>query len=111
MNANSAGIIGWQLLTSSATAMVLADEDEFLMGGTAGVRNPDGSANPPSNAFSDAILPQDFSAGQVVAVPSLFFGGQVGAEFNSDVELTLILECSTEAMSKANAVALAISQQ
>jgi len=57
------------------------------------------------------LLPQDLTAGQVVAVPSIFLGGKVGSEFVEDVNIGLILECTTEPMSKANAVALAISQQ
>ena len=111
MGANKAGEIAWQITTASQTAMVSAANDTFLLGGQAGVRNGDGSENPPSDAFSDSILPQDFTAGQVVAVPSVFLGGLVGSEFTEDVFLSVILECTTEPMSKANAVALAISQQ
>ena len=111
MGANKAGEIAWQLCTASQTALVQVTDDSFLMGGQAGVRNGDSAANPPSDAFSDAILPQDFTAGQVVAVPSIFFGALVASEFTEDCNLGLILECTTEPMSKANAVALAISQQ
>ena len=111
MGANKAGELAWQVCTTSQSAMVSATNDSFLLGGQAGLRNGDSAANPPSDAFSDAILPQDFTTGQVVAVPSLFLGGLVGDEFTEDVYISVILECSTEAMSKANAVALAISQQ
>ena len=111
MGANKAGEIAWQITTASQTAMVSAANDTFLLGGQAGVRNGDGSENPPSDAFSDSILPQDFTAGQVVAVPSIFLGGLVGSEFTEDCNIGLVLECTTEPMSKANAVALAISQQ
>lgn len=111
MGANKAGEIAWQLTTQSQTALVQVTDDSFLMGGQAGVRNGDSADNPPSAAFSDSILPQDFTAGQVVAVPSIFLGALVGSEFMEDVNIGLVLECSTEPMSKANAVALAISQQ
>ena len=111
MGGNKAGELGWQLTTASQTALVQVTDDSFLMGGTAGLRNGDSADNPPSDAFSDSILPQDFTAGQVVAVPSIFLGAVVGDEFTQDVNIGLILECSTEPMSKANAVALAISQQ
>jgi len=111
MGANKAGEIAWQLTTTSQTGLVQVIDDSFLMGGQAGVRNGDGSTNPPSDAFSDAILPQDMTAGVLVAVPSLFLGGLVGSEFTDDCNIGLVLECTTEAMSKANAVALAISQQ
>jgi hypothetical protein len=111
MGGDKAGEIAWQLTTTSQTGLVQITDDSFLMGGQAGVRNADSAANPPSDAFSDSILPQDFTAGQVVAVPSIFLGGLVGSEFTQDCNIGLVLECTTEAMSKANAVALAISQQ
>jgi hypothetical protein len=111
MGANKAGEVAWQLTTQSQSALVQVTDDSFLTGGTAGVRNGDSAANPPSSAFSDSILPQDFTAGLVVAVPSIFLGALVGDEFTQDCNIGLILECTTESMSKANAVALAISQQ
>lgn len=111
MGGDKAGEIVWQVTTTSQGEAILANDDTFLMGGHAGVRNGDSAANPPSSAFSDSLMPQDFVAGQVVAVPSLFLGGFIGDEFTQDAYLTVILECTTESMSKANAVALAISQQ
>ncbi len=111
MGGNKAGSVNWQLTTSSQTGLVLATEDSFLMGGQAGVRNGDGATNPPTDSWAEAFMPQDLVAGQVVAVPSLFLGGTIGSEFTEDGNIIIILECTTEAMSKANAVALAVSQQ
>jgi hypothetical protein len=111
LGANKAGIVSWQLATTTQTALMQITDDAFLMGGQAGVRNGDSAQNPPSTGFTDSLLPQDLTAGQVVAVPSIFLGGKVGSEFVEDVNIGLILECTTEAMTKANAVALAISQQ
>ena len=111
MGANKAGTINYQICTASQSGLVSAADDSFLLGGIAGVRNGDSAANPPTDAFSETFMPQDLEGGQVVAVPSLFLGGAIGAEFTEDGIITVILECTTEAMSKANAVALAISQQ
>ena len=111
MGGNKAGEIAWQLTTTSQSGIVQVTEDSFLMGGQAGVRNGDSATNPPSDAFSDSILPQDLTAGVLVAVPSIFLGGLVGSEFTENCNIGLVLECTTEPMSKANAVALAISQQ
>ena len=118
MGANKAGTINYQLCTSSqvdasdtTAGLAQASDDTFLLGGQAGVRNGDSATNPPTDAFSEAFMPQDLVAGQVVAVPSLFLGGLIGPEFTEDANITLILECTTESMSKANAVALAVSQQ
>ena len=111
LGADKAGIISWQLCTQSQSAFVQVTDDSFLMGGQAGVRNPDSSPNPPSQKFAESLMPQDLTSGLVVAVPSIFLGAAIGAEFTEDANIGLVLECTTEAMSKANAVALAISQQ
>jgi len=111
MGANKAGTINWQLCTTSKSGLVVATDDAFLMGGIAGVRNGDSAVNPPTDGFTETFLPQELEGGQVVAVPSLFLGGAIGSEFTEDGIITVILECTTESMSKANAVSLAISQQ
>ena len=111
MTSNTAASLAWQLTTQSQTAEIDPTDDSWLSGGRAGVRNPDGATNPPSQAFEEAILAQDLTAGQIVAVPTLFLGGNGPNEFAEDVYYTVLLECSTEAMSKAAAVSLAVSQQ
>lgn len=111
MGANKAGEIAWQLTTQSQSSMVQIVNDSYVCGGTGGYRNPDTAVNPPSQSSEQTILPQDWTAGAVIAVPSLFLGALVGDEFEEDVYVNVLLECSTEAMSKASAVSLAISQQ
>tara|TARA_R100000808_G_scaffold8572_1_gene24268 strand:- start:980 stop:1495 length:516 start_codon:yes stop_codon:yes gene_type:complete len=111
MGGDKAGIINWQLTTTSESGLIQITEDSFLMGGQAGVRNGDSATNPPTDGFTETFMPQDLVAGLTVAVPSLFLGGNIGAEFTQDGNIGLVLECTTESMSKANAVALAISQQ
>tara|TARA_Y100001938_G_scaffold142478_1_gene213780 strand:+ start:133 stop:645 length:513 start_codon:yes stop_codon:yes gene_type:complete len=111
MEADKAGNAAWQLTTQSQTGLVLMNDDSFVSGGTMAARNPDQQEEPPTQVFGETLLAQDFEAGSVIAVPSLFLGGLAGTEFTEDVYYSVILECTTEAMSKANAVALAISQQ
>ena len=101
----------WQLTTQTQTAGVLMTDDSFVSGGRGAVRNPDSTNHSGSQAFESQILPQDFENGYVVAVPSLFLGGIGGTNFTEDVIFSVMLECTTEPMSKANAVSLAISQQ
>lgn len=111
MNGDKAGDLCWQLTTQSQSALVLATDDSFVFGGNAAVRNPDSETFAPSQAFEQLILPQDYVAGAVIAVPTLFVGALSGTQFDESVVFSVILECTTEAMSKANAVSLAISQQ
>ena len=103
---------GWQLTTQSQSALVLMTDDSYISGGMGCVRNPDGTdVIGGTQAFESQVLAQDFVNGYVVAVPSLFLGGFGGSDFSEDVIFSVMLECTTEAMSKANAVALAVSQQ
>ena len=110
MTEDTATTLAWQLTTQSQSSLITPVNDSYLAGGRASVRNPDGQVNPPSQAFEQTLLAQDYSDGVLVAVPTLYLGGFAGSDFTEDVYFSLILECSTEAMTKANAVALAVSQ-
>ena len=111
--ANANASLSYQVTTqSNGAAQVYADDDSFLFGGIGSYRNADSAGErPPSSGVEELISPQDFVNGLVVAVPSLFLTGNADANFGDDVHLTILMECTTESMSKANAVALAISQQ
>ena len=112
VNTDKIAEFAWQLTAQSQSAIVLITDDSFVSGGRGAVRNPDGAdTTAGSQAHTAQLLPQDFTAGYVVAVPSLFLGGQGGSEYAEDLYVSVMLECTTELMSKANAVALAISQQ
>ena len=98
--------------TSNGGVQVYADDASFLFGGIGSYRNADSAGGrPPSSGVEELISPQDFVNGVVVAVPSLFLTGNADDNWSNDVHLTVLMECTTEPMSKANAVALAISQQ
>tara|TARA_Y100001972_G_C7608631_1_gene305044 strand:+ start:53 stop:565 length:513 start_codon:yes stop_codon:yes gene_type:complete len=111
MDADKADSAAWQLTTQSQTGLVLPDDDSFIAGGVGAYRNPDSAEEEPSQATEQGIQAQDYENGYVVAVPSLFLGAIGGADFVQDCVFTVVLECTTEPMSKANAVSLAISQQ
>jgi len=109
--ADTGGTIAWQLTTQEQTGLVLATDDSFVSGGRGAYRNPDSSVMPATQAQESQILAQDWTNGYVIAVPSLFLGGIGSDQFTEDVYVSLVMECTTEPMSKANAVSLAISQQ
>ena len=110
MTGDTAGSVAWQLTTQSQTAIVLQDDRSVVASGRAGLRNPDSAVHPPSQAFESQLLPQDFTEGYLLAVPTLYFGGFGDANFTEDVYFTAILECSTEKATKSNAISLAVSQ-
>jgi len=49
--------------------------------------------------------------GYLVAVDSIFLGGQASQQWTTDVYMSITLECTVETMSEASAMALALSQQ
>jgi len=110
MTNDTAGSAAWQLTTQSQTAVVLQDDRSVIASGRGAFRNPDGTVHAPTQAFESQLLPQDFSEGYLVAVPTLYLGGLGDANFTEDVYFTAILECSTEKASKSNAISLAVSQ-
>ena len=111
MTTDTADSAGWQICTQSQTGLVLLTDDSFVSGGRGSFRNPDGSTHAPSQVFDEQVLAQDFVGGYLIAVPTLFLGGIGGSNFSEDVYFSVMLECTTEPMSKASAVALAVSQQ
>jgi hypothetical protein len=111
MAGNDVGSLFWQICTQSQTDLVGLTDDSYVSGGGGSFRNPDSNGNPPTQAVESFVLPQDFVGGFVVAVPSLFLGVTQTADWTENATIEVILECTTEAMSKANAVSLAISQQ
>ena len=110
MGADTGGSAAWQLTTQSQSAIVLQDDRSVISCGRGAFRNADSSPLPPTQAFETQLLAQDFTQGYLVAVPSLFLSGLGDGEFTEDVYFTVILECTTEPATKANAVALAVSQ-
>ena len=112
--ADATATVQWQMTTqdNGTTALVLASDDSYVAGAALSYRNTDGAgARQPSQGIEQNVLPQDFIGGYAIAVPSLFFTGFVDADFEEDVVVSVVLQCTTESMSKSSAVSLAISQQ
>jgi len=101
----------WQLTTQTQTALVLCTNDSYFSGGRAALRNPDSSTGSPTQSWESQLLAQDFVEGYVIAVPTIYLGALAGGNFTEDVYYSVLLQCSTEPMTKASAVSLAISQQ
>jgi len=110
MTGDTAGSAAWQLTTQSQSAIVLQNDRSVVASGRGAFRNPDSSVHPPSQTSESQLLPQDFSEGYLVAVPTLYLSGLGDQNFTEDVYFTAILECSTEKASKSNAISLAVSQ-
>jgi hypothetical protein len=110
MTGDTGDSLAWQITTQSQSALVLVDDTSFVSGGRAALRNPDSAVTPPSQAWENQIMAQDWMNGYLVAVPTLYLGGLAGNNFTEDVYASVILECSTEPATKATSISLAISQ-
>ena len=112
MDGNSAGSAQCQITTQSQTAMVSLFDKSTVFKGNLWARNPDVNANPPSQVYNDSHAPQHFSNGYLVAVETLYLGGQGSSEWlaSDDLKIAVVMECTVEKMSQSSAMALALSQ-
>ena len=111
---NATATVNWQLTTqdNGTSALVLGSDDSFVAGASLSYRNTDGSgARQPSQGIEQNVLPQDYIDGYTIAVPSLYLSGNIDTDFSENVVVSVIMQCTTESMTKANAVSLAVSQQ
>lgn len=113
MASDQAGYATWQISTQTQSSMQPLSDKQLMAKGQMNARNPDGSANPPTQVYSDSHLPQHYSEGYLVATESLFLGAQRSDdwELGDDMIFNVVLECQTETLSAKKGMALALSQQ
>jgi len=108
-----------QLTTQSQSAIVYADDKSLVASGSLrgynGYIAPDGSATADfATAFVTQdfdVAPQDFTNGYLVGVDSLFLATDLSSADPTDMSICYVMECTLEAATQANSVALALSQQ
>ena len=99
--------VAWQLTTQSQSGLVNADDKSVIS--TGGLTFKTGVT--PGHDYD--VNPHMYNKGYLCAVDSLHLGiDQSTASFDSGaVTVSLILECTLESATQANATALALSQQ
>ena len=101
----------FQLCTQSQTDIVFSSNRAVISSGKLyGVNNLTGDHYPQVSHDTD-VLPQMWTNGYLVAVDSIYLGGQASSQWTSDVYMSITLECTVETMTQASAMALALSQQ
>lgn len=101
----------FQLCTQSQTGIVFSSNRAVISSGKLyGVNNLTGTHYPQVSHDTD-VLPQMWTNGYLVAVDSIFLGGQASTAWTGDVYMSITLECTVETMTQASAMALALSQQ
>ena len=101
----------WQLTTQPQTGIVpLTNRSVIASGQLTAAWNSALLQGPDVISQEADIGPQDWGAGYLVAVEQISFGGLRAAPFAPNA-FEIILECSSETMTVAASMALALSQQ
>jgi len=109
--ANSEVLISTQLTTQAQTAPVHASDKSLISSGKVFIGNDTATALNASNitqAFD--VLPQMWTNGYLVGVDTLFWGVEANIALNSEATCAIVMECTIEAASQSNSIALSLSQ-
>lgn len=106
----------FQLLTQSQSDMVIAGDNKAVVSsGRIVAYNADATAGNavPTQVYQDLdIAPQEWTQGYLIAVEQMYLGGRRTATgWGENVVVSIVMECTSETLSKEAALALALSQQ
>lgn len=100
------------LLTQSQPLAVLPSNKAVIASGTviaSRTNTGNGLAARAYDQFDN--LPQLWTNGYLIAVDTMYLGGQASEYWEGDVVVSVTMECTVETMTQAAAMALALSQQ
>lgn len=109
--ANTSAVCQFQLLTQSQADTVLSSNRAIIASGNVYAVNTLGTEQFPQVSHDMDVLPQMWTNGYLVAVDTIYLGGEASTQWAEDVYVSVTLECTVETMSEASAMALALSQQ
>jgi len=101
----------FQLTTQSQGDTVLSSNRSIIASGIVYAVNQFTTDNFPQLSHDMDVLPQMWTNGYLVAVDSIYLGGEASQGWEEDVYCSITLEATVETMSEASAMALALSQQ
>jgi len=101
----------FQLTTQSQGGTVLASDKSVIATGSINAYNQDAAAEHPAVYEALDHLPQLWTNGYLVAVEAIYLGGIATTRWEDDVYCSIVMECTSEKMTKAAGLALALSQQ
>lgn len=113
-NAQQTASANWQITTQSQSSLVAASDKSVIATGSLYSAGSDVATLDNAKMLSHDIdvNPQDWTNGYLVGVESLFFGGVRNGNWASgNMICSIVMECTTEKLSKAAAIALSLSQQ
>jgi hypothetical protein len=105
----------FQLSTQTQSGMVIAGDNKAIVSsGRIVAYNADATGTAvPTQVYQDLdIAPQEWTQGYLIGVEAMYLGGQrTAAGWAENVVVSLIMECTSESLTKEAALALALSQQ
>lgn len=101
----------FQLTTQSQADTVLSSNRSIIASGIVYAVNQFASDEFPQLSHDMDVLPQMWTNGYLVAVDTIYLGGEASTGWKEDVYVSVTLECTVESMSEAAGLALALSQQ
>lgn len=108
----TAAVAQFQLVTQSQTDIVLPSDKAVISSGRIHMYQ-NGPSPDLAWVVSDKndINLQEWTNGYLVGVEQIYLGGSATTDFEGNVYVTVVLECTVENLSSAAAMALALSQQ
>ena len=104
----------FQLTTQTQSDMVISgDNKSVIASGRIVAFNIDTTDGVPTQVFQDLdVAPQQWKNGYLIGVEQIYLGGRrTNLGWGENVVVSLIMECTSETLSKEAAMALALSQQ
>lgn len=114
MGANAVAACDFQITTQSQTAIVVSgDNKSVVASGRLVAARLIGSNGVPSGIFDEFdMAPQHWTQGYLIGVEQMYLSGATTATgWNEDITVSVVMECTSETLSKEAAMALALSQQ
>jgi len=112
MTSGGIGSADFQLCTQTQTDMVVPGDNKSVVASGRLTADRRSGAGVPSSTSNDLdVAPQHWTQGYLIAVEQLYLGGAATSGFAEDVVVSVVMECTSESLSKEAALALALSQQ
>ena len=112
--ATSPASVDWQLTTQSQTAIVVVGDNKSVVASARLIAyNQDATGGVPSYVSDNFdVAPQHWTQGYLIGVESMYLSGATTTTgWSQDMAVSLIMECTSETLTQAAAMALALSQQ
>jgi len=102
----------FQLMTQSQNSLVTMNDRAVVSSGYLLANRDVNLAGIPTYSSHDInVGPEDWGDGYLIGVDTLYLGGQASTNWNEEIYISMVLECSVQKLTQAAAMSLALSQQ